>query len=218
MRASFEQIKALLSQQGLCCLGAVDPVPDTADLAIYDSLLMIGPDPTAFWPAFQEAPEHDDGAPHPMDRWSERVLGAIADHVGGHAFVPHATPPYLPFLSWAKATGRVHTAPIGMLVHDVAGLWVSYRGALALPYRIGATAAPGPSPCLTCVDQPCVSACPVGAFGKTGYDTDRCHQWLDDPASDCLTRGCAARRACPISQRYGRVPAQSAFHMRSFHP
>ena len=42
--------------------------------------------------------------------------------------------------------------------------------------------------------------------------------WLDTAlGADCLTRGCAARRACPRSQAYARVADQSAYHMGQFH-
>jgi hypothetical protein len=33
-----------------------------------------------------------------------------------------------------------------------------------------------------------------------------------------MTQGCAARRAGAVSRRYGRLPEQSAYHMRLFHP
>ena len=34
--------------------------------------------------------------------------------------------------------------------------------------------------------------------------------------NDCMSKGCAVRRACPVSQSYGRMEDQSAFHMRAF--
>jgi len=56
------------------------------------------------------------------------------------------------------------------------------------------------------------------AFTEAGYDVPACHAFLDTSAGqDCLTTGCAVRRACPVSQSYGRVPEQSAYHMRQFH-
>ncbi|WP_347882276.1 hypothetical protein [Jannaschia ovalis] len=117
-----------------------------------------------------------------------------------------------PFISWALATGRCHISPAALLVHDALGLMVSFRGALALPFALDLPPAP-PSPCDGC-PAPCLDACPVGALGP-GYDLAACHGWLDDPRNDCMARGCAARRACPVSPP--RPDAQAAHHMAAFH-
>jgi hypothetical protein len=104
-----------------------------------------------------------------------------------------------------------------LLVHDAAGLMVSFRGALALKERLDLPAPP-PSPCLTCDAKPCLAACPVGALGAEGYDLPACHAFLETGAGqDCMSRGCAVRRACPVSARHARMPEQSAYHMRQFH-
>lgn len=181
------------------------------------TLLLIGPAEPGFWPVFRASPEMADGAPDPLDRWSKRVLGGWAGTLGAQAVFPSDGPPYAPFIAWAKATGRVWNSPAGILVHDRAGLMVSFRGALALPWRVTLPPAP-PCPCDGCA-KPCLTACPVAALGSGGYDVPRCKAYLDRAAGqDCMTRGCAVRRACPLSQSYGRAEAQSAFHMRSFHP
>jgi epoxyqueuosine reductase QueG len=106
---------------------------------------------------------------------------------------------------------------VGLLVHDKAGLMISYRGALALKDRL-ALPSPPPSPCTSCTHQPCTRSCPVSALSPEAYDVPACKSFLDTPAGlDCHGRGCAARRACPVSRAYGRAEAQSAFHMQSFH-
>lgn len=183
------------------------------------TLLLIGPDEPGFWPAFRTSPEFRDSAPDPLDRWSKRVLGALAESLGGTAVFPSDGPPYPPFIAWAKATQRVWNSPAGILVHDEAGLMVSFRGALALSRHLDLPETP-PSPCDSCAAKPCLSACPVGALGEgRAYDVPACKRFLDtSPGRDCMSRGCAVRRACPVSRRWGRPEAQSEFHMRSFHP
>ncbi|MBL4766963.1 MAG: ferredoxin, partial [Rhodobacteraceae bacterium] len=73
--------------------------------------------------------------------------------------------------------------------------------------------------CQSCHLHPCTTACPVDALSAThSYDIDACHAYLNTEAGqDCMTNGCAARRACPVSQRAGRVPEQSNLHMKAFH-
>lgn len=181
------------------------------------TLVLLGAGAT-FWPVFQTSPEASDGMADPVDRWSQRVIGALADRFGARALYPFGGPPYQPFIGWARASGRAFQSPVGMLVHDTVGLMISYRGALHLGETIETPRATGDSPCSTCA-RPCATACPVGALSdRHGYDIDACHVFLDTEAGqDCMTNGCAARRACPLSPGAGRQPAQSAHHMRAFH-
>ena len=180
------------------------------------TLLMLGPAEPGFWAHLTAQPEWLDGAPDPVDRWSRRVIGRLACDLGAKAVFPFGGPPYAPFQRWARATGRAWESPVRLLVHDVAGLMVSYRGALALKQRLDLPPT-GPRPCDTCT-APCLTACPAGALTGAGYDVPACHAFLDQPeGQDCLSGGCHVRRACPLSQSYGRVAGQSAYHMRQFH-
>ena len=43
------------------------------------TLVLLGPREPGFWPAFTASPEYADAAPDPMDRWSSRVIGDLAD-------------------------------------------------------------------------------------------------------------------------------------------
>ena len=176
------------------------------------TLVLIGPDEPAFWPHFTQGPEYQDGAADPLDRWSTRILHAIAEDVQGKAYFPFGGPPYHPFFTWALDTGRFFASPIGFLVHDTRGLFASFRGAILLPEPIAA--APGQNPCTTCA-APCKTACPVGAFDD-GYNVDACKTHINAPeGADCIAQGCRARRACPVYQG-NRRPMQAQHHMKAF--
>ncbi|WP_300518999.1 ferredoxin [Aliiroseovarius sp.] len=200
------------------------PAPETAQLELFGALhdegetvVLLGPHEQGFWAVFSASAEYLDGAPDPLDRWSKRVIGALAAAWGGTAVFPSDGPPYPPFFRWARKSGRAWPSPVAMLVHDRAGLMVSYRGAVRLP-GLAALPGTGPNPCTRCEDKPCRTACPVAALSARLYDTGKCHAFLDTaPGQDCMTHGCAARRACPVSESYGRLPQQSHFHMRAFH-
>ena len=179
-------------------------------------MVLLGQEEPRFWPVFRASPEAQGGAPDPLDRWSRRVIDEWAAEIRAQALYPFGGPPHRPFLRWALRTGRISSSPVGLLVHDQAGLFVSFRGALALPCAVG-FAPPAAAPCETCPDQPCRTACPVDALGHGPYDVDACKGHILGPDSaECMTRGCAVRRACPVSRGFGRVEAQSAFHMQSF--
>ena len=195
-----------LSAFGLRVLG---DCPDGAD-----TITLIGPDEPRFWGVFRKSAEYADARADPLDRWSKRVLSDVAAAVDGEPLFPFGGPPYAPFFTWAKQTGRFWASPIGFLVHDDAGLFVSFRGAIR--WKRPAIGGTGPQPCLTCADQPCATACPVGAFHDGAYDVVACKAHVASAhGDDCRTGGCLARRACPVGQGT-RLPAQAAFHMEAF--
>lgn len=180
-----------------------------------ETILLISPDEPAFWPIFTASPEYADALPDPMDRWSARVIGDWAQRIGARAVFPSDGPPYPGFFDWALASHRFWQSPVGMLVHDHMGLFASFRGAVILPRHLPLPPH-SPSPCSACA-APCLTACPASAF-TPAYQVARCHDWLGRPdGQDCMTQGCHVRRACPISQGCGRLPEQSAWHMRQFH-
>lgn len=204
---------------GLTVMGALHPDEVAAKGVTGGTLILLGTG-TSFWPIFQRSAEAGDGARNSIDRWSERVIGEMAEQAGAHAIFPFGGPPYAPFIDWALKSGRAFQSPTGMLVHDEAGLMISYRGALHFDQNLPFPRPHPVSPCDDCADRPCTTACPVGALsGARPYDVAVCHAFLDtSPGQDCMGRGCAARRACPVSQKHGRDPAQSALHMKAFHP
>lgn len=178
--------------------------------------ILIGTD-RQWWDIFRHSPEFEDGAKNPVDRWSKRILNALADQAGATAHFPSDGPPYAPFIAWAMSTGRFWQSPTGMMIHDRAGLMISIRGALefATPFD---DAVAGTSPCDICLDRPCVNACPVDALSDAqAYDVPACKAYLDTPEGlTCMTGGCHVRRVCPVSQAFDRPEAQSAFHMKAF--
>lgn len=217
-RTDLASVESLAAASHLAVLGGFHPNDDDGCPAGTGTLLLIGPSEPGFWAHVTATAEWRDGAADPLDRWSKRVLGEIAGALPGQAIFPSDGPPYPPFYRWALRTGRVWASPVRLLVHDRAGLWVSFRGALALPGRIDLPAPPRAAPCDTCTGRPCLTACPAGALTGEGYEVPSCHAFLDSAAGqDCLSFGCRVRRACPLSHAYGRLPEQSAYHMRLFH-
>lgn len=212
-----DDLTARLAALGLDLLGSAPPDPAFTPPATR-AIALIGPmGGRVWWDIVTASPEWADGSPDPLDRWSRRVLSALAADLGATALFPFAGPPWLPFQSWAIASGRAWQSPVRLLVHASSGLWVSFRGALALPWALDLP--PLPNPCDTCAARPCLTACPAGALTGAGYDVPACHAWLDTPrGADCLSQGCRVRAACPVSVRHARLPEQSAHHMSRFHP
>lgn len=194
--------------------GAGDGVPPFAADTPAGTVVLAGNAGPQMWLAFDAARA---ARPMTLDQWSGRVLSGLAAQLGARAVFPFDRP-YLPFQRWAMRAEACHVSPLGLLIHPDYGLWHGYRGALLFA---AAMDLPPPdrraSPCASCADRPCLTACPVGAFDGTAYDVPACARHLAGmPEPACMDIGCLARHACPIGRDYRYAPAQARFHMQSF--
>ena len=157
-----------------------------------------------------------------MARWGARSSGSLVapcyQPTGPRNRIETVFPLWrtpCPILTWALASDRAWQSLVGMLVQAEAGLLVSYRGALELDDYV-ISDRPFESTCPSCA-QPCTQACSVGALNGESYNVDACWSSMrENPELRCLTAGCLARRACPVSAAYPRQAAHSACHMRQF--
>jgi Fe-S-cluster-containing hydrogenase component 2 len=112
-------------------------------------------------------------------------------------------------------------------MHPHHGLWHAYRFALAFHFVDAddrAALVPSmdaavteESPCLSCVDQPCLHACPVQAYDGQQFTAERCRDHVcQDANQKCISGGCLARNACPVAPQLRYAPAQARFHMQAF--
>ncbi len=133
-------MKTALRDVGLQILGGLREGGNT--------VYLIGPDGANFWHILQDSPEFNGGVPDPIDRYSTRVLAAIAADNNADALFPFGGPPYQPFFQWAIESKRCFASPAVLLVHAELGLFASFRGAVRLQGRHPLPPAL-PNPCLT---------------------------------------------------------------------
>lgn len=215
MAGLLDDIVRALASHGLILRGGFVPVGGEGAPEGVRALLLIGNGGRSMWQAFERAAPAGD---HPLDRWVRGIVDPLAARLAARAFYPFEGPPYWPFQRWAMRAEAAHPSPLGVLIHPRYGLWHAYRAALAfdraLPLPARAEAA---SPCASCLDRPCLSACPVGAFSAECYDVTACRAHVPTPAgSDCMDLGCRARHACPIGSEHAYPPLQARFHMTAF--
>ncbi len=223
MSATILAIEQALIPLGLSLRGgfqadAADALPALPQGQDGKTVLLVGNAGPGMWEAFSHSAQAQDGALHPLNRWTRQHLDAIANSVGGVALYPFDATPAWPFQRWAARCEPVHPSPLGLFIHPQYGLWHAYRAAIVLAVPLNLAPTPSvASPCQSCAERPCLSRCPVGAFSASGYDVPACARHLQSPAgADCLQGGCLARRACPVGADYQQLPAQNAFHMRAF--
>ncbi|NWG92049.1 MAG: hypothetical protein HXY21_06020 [Parvularculaceae bacterium] len=215
---TIPEIRAAVEAAGLAFRGVFHP--DTEDLPTglsAQTIVMLGFLGSGHWESFAVSPEYRDGRAHPLDRWSYRVVSGLARDLGAAPLFPF-TAPFMPFIRWAQKAEPVYPSAMGMLIHPDYGLWHSWRGALAFKEKLDLPPRDDrPRACDSCVEKPCLSACPVSAFDGTGaFNVSACGAHLRRLAGASCMSGCLSRRACPIGAEYRYGPDQAAFHMRSF--
>lgn len=187
---------------------------DDKALARFRQLILIGHLGRDFWEALQRRGMH--GA-HPVDQFvTERVAAWMADALSDHEWhqvFPGPAPVGLQRLG--ALAGWHQASPFWVGVDAEWGSWFAYRAVLladtALPVTPRREAG---SPCASCVDQPCLGACPAGALASEpggSWRLQACLDWRKQPGSSCLDR-CLARNACPVGERYRYTDGQIAYH------
>ena len=187
------------------------------------TVVLIGNAGPALWRAFAEHGPGPDPR-NPLESWLEPPLRRTVETLDGHLILPKDGPPYPPIQRWAQRAEPVDPSPLGILIHPDYGLWHAYRGAALFAERL--TLPPRDereSPCATCADKPCESACPVDAFAvdsghrPVGFDAGGCVDHLENARGrPCREDGCLARRACPVGHDYRYLSEQSRFHTTFF--
>jgi len=177
------------------------------------SAIVLGNGGGALWEA---ARAHLAGAwtDDPLDRFTRDVVtAAVEDIAGASVIFPFvASPTGLDFQVLAELAGLGRPSLVGVLVHPEYGPWIALRAAVLVPRDVTAPRpADGFDPCPSCVERPCIVACPVGAVGPEGWNVRGCmtHRLADD--AHCAT-GCGARLEC-VYGRPQRYPAEAlAYH------
>ena len=219
---NLTKILAAAERYGLHLRGGFSVTDDDDVPKVNDSsakhLLLFGNAGSSFWDSFSRSDEYRDKKPDPLNRWSLRIGGLLADEFLATALFPFGATHH-PFLAWGRKSEALHNSQLGMLMHPRFGLWHAYRFALAFAESVdeNQTEQIATDHCATCESKPCLYACPVNAFTTAGYDVRACYNYLEANAdSACMREGCQARVACPQGAGFRYEKAHAAFHMRAF--
>jgi hypothetical protein len=215
----YESLSEAAAALGIACRGGFvlrpdEKLPDEDETGPDRTLVLLGFTGAMQWAAFTASAEFADRYPHPLDRWSARVIGQLAEAFRARPLYPFGGPPWWPFQRWAQRAEMLHASPLGILMHPRFGLWHAYRGALlfaeelALPLLTSWS-----SPCDSCETKPCITNCPAGAVTPGGFDRPTCAAHVASPPGVACRSGCLARGGCPIAVAHRYGTQQATFHM-----
>jgi len=214
---------APLAEQGLTLHAVMDLLALPADIRAslgltageptpYRQLILIGHQGRTFWAALQRRGLHGSD---PVDAFvAECVRDWMSGPLTGHAWAlvfPGTQPVGLQRLG--ELAGWHQGSPFRVGVDAEWGSWFAYRAVVLADTALPLTPRRAlPSPCLSCTEQPCVTACPAGALARGGeFGLLACIAHRLQPESACQDR-CLARNACPVGAVHRYSAAQTAYH------
>lgn len=190
--------------------------PTEAERSGATQLLLLGHRGRRFWQALQRRGLHGT---HPVDDFvGECLAGCFAGPLAGHRWRQLFPGPQVVGLQrLGELAGWHHRSPFMVGVDADWGSWFAYRAVVLADTRLPLTPRrERASPCLSCADQPCVSACPAGALAPV-WNFQACLDHRLAPDSSCADR-CLARNRCPVGEEHRYSEAQTAYHYRQSLP
>jgi len=224
LTAGFSSLRRELSDLGFNLFSLLEGRV-VGDDWIDGGVLLIGNAGPKLW---QKLPSEWLERDNPIDEYtSHTTRQLLARHVGGIGpamlFPDNASGRDLPSLQQlGLLAGWHHDSPLGMGIHVEHGVWFAYRAVFYLPLvaslapSVGERSAPSPigsrSPCIDCVDTPCVYSCPARALSATAPpNMGRCADFRLIADSPCDST-CKARLACPVASQWRYSTEQIAYH------
>lgn len=180
----------------------------------FRQLLLVGNGGGTFW---QRSRGFVARTGHPLDEFAvDTVQRFLADAAPGVRYrVLYPGPSLVPLQTLGRLAGWHHPSPMMVGINDYWGMWYAYRVALVADTDFAPTARVNSvSPCQTCVEKPCLSACPASALDEQeGLRLEPCLDHRMAPASNCAGT-CQARMACPVGLQHRYPDGQIDYHYR----
>jgi|TARA_Y100000310_G_C20673939_1_gene811786 ferredoxin-like protein FixX len=182
----------------------------TQDLDAYSQLLLYGHAGRRFW---ERLTESEKDSSNRFDEKSVRLISAGLERFakGSPYKILYPGIARVPLQDLGRLSGWHHDSPLGLGIHPTFGLWFAYRGVVLSETTFNPTIPlRDASPCLSCDDDPCISACPAKVLSHDGFDVNKCVSYRLEQASNCASK-CIARIACPVTEhRYAEE--QMTYH------
>lgn len=225
-QAKLSQGIEFLTQRGLNLYAVLDcaSLPDEViqvmreqdlPLSEYSRLVLLGHGGKQLWKSMAEIGwETDDPVDHYSLVTTETFIKEYLDSPKYLMLYPTKYRLDLQKLGELAGWGR-HRSPLFIGINQEYGLWYAYRTAFLTALDLPLTEyLATESPCDTCHDKPCISACPAGAVHEIApFDIQKCTGFRITTDSVCQDR-CLARLACPVVPEHRYDLEQTQYHYR----
>ena len=224
-KAKLSQGIEFLAEQGLNLFATLpcEVLPDNIIQAMlaediplhdYSSLVLIGHGGRQMWQALTA---FGMKTAHPVDHFSlvmaQRFIDEFLDAPSTLMLYP--TGYNIPLQQLGALVGWHHPSPLGLGINETYGVWFAYRAAFLTTLPLPSIKNPmTTTPCGTCRDKPCVSACPAHAVqGVNHFKVTACIDFRLQAQSTCQDR-CLSRLACPVTPEHRYNMDQLNYHYK----
>ena len=186
-----------------------------AGMLDHRQLLVFGHAGKRMWSALCAERPPPWSSANPVDDFS---LDSVRAHLEGDLGVQRWAPLYpgttlVPLQELGTLLGWHQASPLLVGISPEFGTWFAYRAVVVADTELPVTQASEGrvSPCETCVEKPCLDACPGAALTTGTLSIGRCVDFRVADGSPCADR-CVAREACPIGVEHRYERDQIGYH------
>jgi ferredoxin len=215
---SLSNLKEEAQQVGLNLVGVADGRPYQHLLPDCQTAIVFANGGRDLWTHFLEDlranPSHLTETAHPLDDFIGRWIQSVdpnPDSTRRWIQCAEEADVFIDFRPLAVSAGLGTSSLLGLIIHPEYGLWVSMRAVLLSTEILEATTTKTkPSPCVQCVDRPCISACPANAVTLSGWSVQQCATFHGE--STLCANQCHSRQACPVGVSHRHSDLQHTYH------
>lgn len=186
-------------------LKAIEP-----ELNLYSQVFLVGHAGKNLW---RKVKNHIGKTRNPIDEHSansvEQFLSKRTDVKKYKLIFPSNKPVGLQQLG--IQAGWHYASPFRVGINKEWGSWFAYRAVALMRSEFKTRKFESESPCISCTDQVCISACPVDALTKGDLSLETCMSYRMGDQSSCADR-CLSRMACPIAEEHQYSLEQIQYH------
>jgi len=194
-----------------------------------ETVVVIGNGGGEFWRHFRKYVEARPGYlqqhDHPLDDYTVEVIRArLTPPLDAARTQYRLIYPFqffsgltVSFMHLAQAARLSVPSILGVQIHPRYGPWIAWRAAVLIDRDLPALSAPAQDfePCSTCLERPCIAACPTQAVNAVqDWDLLACMKYRLRVPADCAER-CHARYTCVYGREHRYPEDELAYHQRS---
>ncbi|MBV1910562.1 MAG: hypothetical protein KUG78_14770 [Kangiellaceae bacterium] len=187
----------------------------------YRQLILLGHFGTRMWQQQnKESNKQPVTSEDPIDNYSiqtvERVFSNKYPHIKTQLIYPlkGKADTTIGLQQLGALVGWHSDSPLKVGINQHWGTWSAYRIAMLANSQFSVTVQQqATSPCISCQQKACISACPAQALEEKQFDLTACINYRKSDHSSCKDR-CLARMACPIGKEHQYSVEQINYHYR----
>jgi len=180
----------------------------------YSQLILIAHAGTQLWRSLNSNVADVSEKANPIDTYTIDVVQRFlkTEHPSAAYEIVYPGTDTVSLQELGKLAAWHHASPFMVGINAHVGSWFAYRALVLANTDLAVTTAlVSESPCVTCEDSPCISACPAHALDDGKFHLEKCLSYRQQSDSLCANT-CLARCACPVGSEHRYSDAQMQFH------